>query len=151
MSSWLDMPHSLPGPPGAGAGEVLCRSLYLSLDPANRAWMQGATYRAALEPGQVMAGATGSVAGQIAKLNGARVVDNVGGPTIEGVLFRMNLHGRIVCCGVVSQYDTDAPTGTCRTGSTTASWKWRKTSLMAWRTHPPVWWACSPGRTSASV
>ncbi len=217
--------------------QVLCRTLYLSLDPANRAWMQGATYRSALETGQVMAGftlaevvrsehpdftegdlveadggwqeyfvkdasrltkrdryeplshlvsalgvtgrtahygmagigkpqagetvvvsaaagATGSVAGQIAKLAGARVVgiaggaqkcarlidefgfdaaidyknenifqvlkdtcqdgidlyfDNVGGQTLEAALFRMNLHGRIICCGVVSQYDTGNP------------------------------------------
>ncbi|OGA56453.1 MAG: NADP-dependent oxidoreductase [Betaproteobacteria bacterium RIFCSPLOWO2_12_FULL_67_28] len=37
-------------------GEVLLRSLYVSLDAANRAWMQGATYRAAVEPGSVMAG-----------------------------------------------------------------------------------------------
>ncbi|TAK44990.1 MAG: NADP-dependent oxidoreductase [Betaproteobacteria bacterium] len=37
-------------------GEVLLRSLYVSLDAANRAWMQGATYRAAVEPGGVMAG-----------------------------------------------------------------------------------------------
>ena len=28
----------------------------LSLDPANRAWMMGKTYRDALEPGQVMSG-----------------------------------------------------------------------------------------------
>jgi hypothetical protein len=223
--------------PSPGPGEILCRTLYLSLDPANRAWMQGATYRSALQSGQVMAGftlaevvesndpefsigdlvegdggwqdyfvktgrhltrrtrqeplthlvsvfgvtgrtahygmagigkpvagetvvvsaaagATGSVAGQIAKLKGARVVgiaggpekcqrvqdefgfdaaidyknenlfkalkahcpdgidlyfDNVGGPTLEAVLFRMNLHGRIICCGVVSQYDTGNP------------------------------------------
>jgi NADPH-dependent curcumin reductase CurA len=223
--------------PIPGPGEVLCRTLYLSLDPANRAWMQGATYRSALEPGQVMAGftlaevvhsnhrdlgagdlvegsggwqeyfvaapreltrrqrleplshlvsiygvtgrtayygmagigkpragetvvvsaaggATGSVAGQIAKIMGARVVgiaggpdkcrrlveefgfddaidykagnlskglktacpdgidlyfDNVGGTTLEAALFRMNLDGRIVCCGVVSQYDTGTP------------------------------------------
>jgi NADPH-dependent curcumin reductase CurA len=32
--------------------------------------------------------------------------DNVGGPVTETVLFQMNLHGRIVCCGAVSQYDT---------------------------------------------
>jgi len=223
--------------PEPGADEVLCRTLYLSLDPANRAWMQGATYRSALDAGQVMAGyvlaevvesnhpdfapgdlaagdggwqdyfvrpgkqlrkqvrheplthllsvlggtgmtahygmqgigkpqpgetvvvsaaagATGSVAGQIAKLKGATVVgiaggafkcqrlrdefgfdaaidyknenlfaalktacpkgidlyfDNVGGQTLEAALFRMNLHGRIVCCGVVSQYDTANP------------------------------------------
>jgi NADPH-dependent curcumin reductase CurA len=225
---------SMPEP---GAGEVLCKTLYLSLDPANRAWMQGATYRSALEAGQVMAGgvlaevvesndpgfapgdlaagdggwqeyfvkpgkqlrkqarheplshlmsvlggtgltahygmqgigkpqpgeivvvsaaggATGSVAGQIAKLKGATVIgiaggpekcqrltdefgfdgaidyknenifdalktacpdgidlyfDNVGGQTLEAVLFRMKLHGRIICCGVVSQYDTANP------------------------------------------
>jgi NADPH-dependent curcumin reductase CurA len=223
--------------PDPGAGEVLCKTRYLSLDPANRAWMQGATYRSALENGQVMsgftlaevvssqdpafkagdlvecdggwqqyftkpgraltrrdprtplshlvsvlgvtgrtahygmaslgqpkagetvvvsaaAGATGSIAGQIAKLAGARVVgiaggaakcarlvdefgfdaaidykaenlftalkrecpagidlyfDNVGGTTLETVLFRMNLRGRIICCGVVSQYDTGQP------------------------------------------
>lgn len=35
--------------------------------------------------------------------------DNVGGSTLEAVLARMNRHGRIACCGVVSQYDTDAP------------------------------------------
>ena len=37
-------------------GEVLLRTRYLSLDAANRAWMQGATYRAAVEAGSVMAG-----------------------------------------------------------------------------------------------
>ena len=37
-------------------GEVLVRTRYISLDAANRAWMQGATYRSALESGQVMAG-----------------------------------------------------------------------------------------------
>lgn len=42
--------------PTPGPGEVLLRSRYISLDAANRAWMQGATYRAALNAGQVMAG-----------------------------------------------------------------------------------------------
>jgi len=42
--------------PQAGEGEVLLRTRYISLDAANRAWMQGATYRAALTSGQVMAG-----------------------------------------------------------------------------------------------
>src|SRR5580704_3510424 len=37
-------------------GEVLLRTRYVSLDAANRAWMQGATYRSALTVGQVMAG-----------------------------------------------------------------------------------------------
>jgi NADPH-dependent curcumin reductase CurA len=223
--------------PEAGPGEVLCRTAYLSIDAANRAWMQGATYRSALESGQVMSGsvlarveasradgfepgdlvladygwqeraavpassleklpdhdpisnhlsvlgvtgltayfgvfdvglarpgetllvsaaggAVGSVAGQLGKLAGCRVVgtagtedkcrwlvdelgydaavnyredgfyrslraacpdgidcyfDNTGGDILGAALFQMNLHGRIVCCGVVSQYDTASP------------------------------------------
>jgi NADPH-dependent curcumin reductase CurA len=31
-------------------GEVLVRTRYISLDAANRAWMHGATYRAAVRP-----------------------------------------------------------------------------------------------------
>lgn len=218
-------------------GEVACRVLWLSIDAANRAWMQGATYRSAVGAGEVMpgfgvgevtascapdlppgsivvgdlgwqehavvraadlqriepryplsnylstlgisgltayagllgvgravagetvlvsaaAGATGSIAGQIAKVKGCRVVgicgsdekrawleeelgfdatvnhrstdlrgdlaracpdgvdvyfDNVGGTVLDVALRRMNPHGRIVCCGVVSQYDTTDP------------------------------------------
>lgn len=100
------------------------------------------------------AGAVGSLAGQIAKLHGCRVVgvagtdekcrwlkeelgfdaainyraedlpsaltrhcpggvdvyfDNVGGRVLQAVVYRMAPHGRIVCCGEVSVYDTDAP------------------------------------------
>jgi NADPH-dependent curcumin reductase CurA len=100
------------------------------------------------------AGATGSVAGQIARIKGARVVgvtgsddknrllerdlsfdatvnhrsdklrqdlaaacpngidvyfDNVGGRVLEAVLPLMRTHGRIACCGSVSQYDSAAP------------------------------------------
>jgi NADPH-dependent curcumin reductase CurA len=35
--------------------------------------------------------------------------DNTGGFVLGSALFRLNVNGRIVCCGVVSQYDTDAP------------------------------------------
>jgi NADPH-dependent curcumin reductase CurA len=219
------------------SGEVLCRNVLLSIDPANRAWLQGRTYREQVLPGQVMAGltlaevvaengtgipvgsyvtgdggwqeyvvlparkvapvevagelthhlgvlgmtgltayfgmfdvgrpaagetvlvsaaagATGSVAGQLARIHGCRVVgvtgsaaknqvlterlgfdaavdhrsptfaadlrqacpdgvdvyfDNVGGPVLDAALRRMNTHGRVVCCGVVSQYDTATP------------------------------------------
>lgn len=35
--------------------------------------------------------------------------DNTGGDILGSALFRMNTHGRIVCCGAVSQYDTSAP------------------------------------------
>lgn len=37
--------------------------------------------------------------------------DNTGGPILESALFRMAVGGRIVCCGVASQYDTSAPAG----------------------------------------
>jgi NADPH-dependent curcumin reductase CurA len=223
--------------PAPANGEVLVRSLYVSLDAANRAWMQGATYRSALKAGDVMAGgalaevvesratglepgdlvfadtgwqewaavpargltplprieplshllsvfgvagltayfgllecgrpkegetvvvsaaagSVGTLVGQIAKLKGCRTVgiaggaakcallqrdlgfdaavdykagdtrralraacpdgidvyfDNVGGDILEACLFNMNLHGRIACCGAVSQYDGAAP------------------------------------------
>lgn len=35
--------------------------------------------------------------------------DNTGGEILGSALFRMNAHGRIVCCGAVSQYDTSTP------------------------------------------
>ena len=223
--------------PEPADGEVLCRTRLLSIDAANRAWMQGATYRAPIAGGQVMdggtlaevvtsnddrfapgdvveasggwqdyavqrgsmlrkvrvrgplshhlsvlgitgltahfglrrvgrpvagetvlvsaaGGATGNVVGQLARLDGCRVVgvvgsddkarfltdelgfdaavshrdpnlrgamkaacpngvdvffDNTGGPVLEAALSRMNQGGRIVCCGVVSQYDTSNP------------------------------------------
>ncbi|MEM7366391.1 MAG: NADP-dependent oxidoreductase, partial [Pseudomonadota bacterium] len=37
--------------------------------------------------------------------------DNTGGDILEMALRRMNDHSRIVCCGVVSQYDTSNPAG----------------------------------------
>src|SRR5215212_6222341 len=46
--------------PAPKDGEVLVRTRYISLDAANRAWMHGATYRAAVEANTVMAG--GSIA-----------------------------------------------------------------------------------------
>ena len=42
--------------PSPAEGQVLVKTRYISLDAANRAWMQGATYRAALGAGDVMAG-----------------------------------------------------------------------------------------------
>ncbi|MBP5053917.1 NADP-dependent oxidoreductase [Pseudomonas chlororaphis] len=42
--------------PCPAEGEVLLRTLYISLDAASRAWMQGATYRAGLKVGDLMAG-----------------------------------------------------------------------------------------------
>jgi NADPH-dependent curcumin reductase CurA len=223
--------------PAPGDGEALLRTRYISLDAANRAWMQGATYRSALNAGQVMAGgalaevvesraphlkpgdlvfadtgwqdyavlpaqplsalprlepmthllsvygiagltayfgllkcgrpkagetvvvsaaagSVGSLVGQIARIKGCRVVgiaggaakgallvkdygfdavvdykagdtrralraacpdgidvyfDNVGGDVFEAALFNMANHGRIACCGAVSQYDGAAP------------------------------------------
>jgi len=44
--------------PVPGTGEVLTRTVYLSLDAANRAWMQGRTYTDPVESGDVMHGFT---------------------------------------------------------------------------------------------
>src|SRR5438309_10571613 len=44
------------GIPEPKDGEALLRVRYISLDAANRAWMHGATYRAAVEANTVMAG-----------------------------------------------------------------------------------------------
>ena len=225
--------------PSIGEGEAIGRTILMSIDAANRAWMAGATYREAIREGDVMhtyallevvesndpslqpgdlvkceggweeyvafkarraikvqpiqplthlmsvygiagltayhglvgvghpksgetvvvsaaAGSVGIYVGQIAKALGCHVVgiaggaekcawvqnelgfdacvdyrsgglfkdlksacpdgidiyfDNVGGEILETVLFQMNDHGRVVCCGAVSQYDTDSPAG----------------------------------------
>jgi len=61
-------------------GEALLRVRYISLDAANRAWMQGATYRAAVEANSVMAG--GSVAEVlVSKAPGLEAGDLVFGDT----------------------------------------------------------------------
>src|SRR5437899_12413018 len=61
-------------------GEALVRVNYISLDAANRAWMHGATYRAAVEANSVMAG--GSIAEVVAsKADGLKAGDIVFGDT----------------------------------------------------------------------
>jgi NADPH-dependent curcumin reductase CurA len=225
--------------PTPGDGEVLLKVLLMSIDAANRSWMKGATYRAAVKAGDAMptyalcevvqsnspkiavgdivaaeatwsdyvtanarhvqklpkvdtishlmsvygiagktayhglmsignpvagetvlvsaaAGSVGGYVGQIARALGCRVVgiaggpekckwvvdelgfdacidyreaglskalakacpngvdvyfDNVGGKILESSLNFMNEKGRVVCCGAISQYDTDNPTG----------------------------------------
>jgi NADPH-dependent curcumin reductase CurA len=52
--------------PKPGKGEVLTRTIHLSIDPANRAWMQGATYREAVKQGDVM---HGGAVGQVVESN----------------------------------------------------------------------------------
>ena len=225
--------------PFIGDGEALIRTILISVDAANRAWMKGPTYRKAVKAGDVMhayiigevveskddtlksgdivaaeanwseyavikassaeklpnhrplsqlisvfgiagktayhglmgvgqpkpgntvvvsaaAGSVGMYVGQIAKAAGCRAVgiaggddkcawvtnelgfdacvdyrggnlfrelkaacpdgidvyfDNVGGETLETVLFQMNMKARVVCCGAVSQYNAEDSTG----------------------------------------
>ena len=40
--------------PTLGSGEVLLRTILMSIDAANRGWLKGATYRAAVHAGDVM-------------------------------------------------------------------------------------------------
>src|ERR1700749_2818876 len=61
-------------------GEALLRVRYISLDAANRAWMHGATYRAAVEANTVMAG--GGIAEVVAsRAPGLKAGDVVFGDT----------------------------------------------------------------------
>lgn len=64
--------------PNPRDGEVLVRTRMLSLDPANRAWMMGKTYRDALEPGQVMSGFT------IGEVVESKAADFAKGDIVEG-------------------------------------------------------------------
>ncbi len=59
-------------------GEALVRTRYISLDAANRAWMHGATYRAAVEANTVMAG------GGIAEVVSSKAPDLAPGDIVFG-------------------------------------------------------------------
>lgn len=62
-------------------GEVLVRNRVLSLDPANRAWMRGRTFREQVLPGQVMHGFTISevVSSSVADFAPGDIVETMGG------------------------------------------------------------------------
>jgi len=99
--------------PSPGEGEVLVRTRYISLDAANRAWMWGATYRAAIKAGDVMAGggmaevvesrAPGFAAGDLvwgdtgwqdyAVLNGKHVTKLGKAPAGEPITYLMSVYG----------------------------------------------------------
>ncbi|MEA2892135.1 MAG: hypothetical protein QOI05_2928 [Bradyrhizobium sp.] len=71
---------STGGIPEPKDGEALLRVRYISLDAANRAWMHGATYRAAVEANTVMAG--GGIAEVVSsKAPGLKAGDIVFGDT----------------------------------------------------------------------
>jgi hypothetical protein len=64
--------------PEPADGEALLRVHYISLDAANRAWMHGATYRAAVETNTVMAG------GGIAEVISSKARDLAPGDLVFG-------------------------------------------------------------------
>ena len=66
-------------------GEVLLRVRLISLDAANRAWMHGATYRAAVEANTVMAG--GGIGEVIASKSPDLAVGDIVFGDREGVYF----------------------------------------------------------------
>ncbi|MEG3124212.1 NADP-dependent oxidoreductase [Sphingomonas sp. GB1N7] len=147
----------VPATPG-----VALEHLMGALGPVGLTAWVGLDTIGAAKPGETVlvsaaAGATGSCAGQIAKLRGCRVIglvgsaakaeailalgfdaaidyraapdlsaairaaapegidvyfDNVGGPMLDAVLPLMRLHGRVVVCGMIDQYnDADHPYG----------------------------------------
>lgn len=69
--------HSTPAP---SEGEVLVRVRLISIDPANRAWMNGRTYRDQLAGGEVM---EGLALGEVVTSNDARFET---GDLVEGLL-----------------------------------------------------------------
>ena len=70
-------------------GEVLLKVRLISLDAANRAWMQGATYREAVGAGSVMAG--GAIA-EGAEADGAEgAVDGAPGAAIASPLLSRSI------------------------------------------------------------
>ena len=65
-------------------GQILCRTIYLSLDPSMR--------------------------GRISCPNGVDVYfDNVGGDILKSVLGLVNPHARVPLCGLISQYNATEP------------------------------------------
>ncbi len=74
--AWLESPVPSPGP-----GDVLVRTRMLSLDPANRAWMNGPSYREQVLPGDVMHGFTLSevVESKVEGFASGDLVDCMGG------------------------------------------------------------------------
>ncbi len=73
---WREAPVPVPGP-----GEVLVRTRMLSLDPANRAWMNGPSYREQVMPGDVMHGFTLGevVASNVPEFTTGDLVDGMSG------------------------------------------------------------------------
>ena len=79
-------PSAIPEPKD---GEALLRVRYISLDAANRAWMHGATYRAAVEPNTVMAG------GGIAEVVASKAPSLKPGDIVFGEIGRASCRERV--------------------------------------------------------
>src|SRR5438270_648886 len=94
---------------GPADGQVLRRTIYLSLDPYMRGRLSDApSYATPVALGAVMCGHTVSEAGG----SNQPAFDNVGGSILSAVLRLLNRGARIPLCGLISEYNaTSNPSG----------------------------------------
>src|SRR5207245_271288 len=121
--------------PRPSDGQVLIRTMWLSIDPAQRIWMVRDSYKPAVPLGTVMQSFAGGPAKCAWLVNeahfdaaidyksediGARLselcpegidvfFDNVGGEVLNEVLARINVNARIALCGSISKAGAATP------------------------------------------
>jgi NADPH-dependent curcumin reductase CurA len=97
------------GAVGSAAGQIAklkgCRVIGSAGSPEKVAWLRELGFDAAFDYREVPA--------REALEEGIDLYfDNVGGPTLEAALAALRLHGRVVACGAISQYNaTESPPG----------------------------------------
>lgn len=133
-------PRGLPTPqnfqletqsvPTPGEGQVLLRTLFLSVDPYMRNLMDpvGPGYAPPVAIGGTMVGGTvsrvtasrhpafaaGDVATTVSPARGWAIdiyFENVGGEVLDAVLAHLNIGARVPVCGFIAHYNDDTPGG----------------------------------------